>query len=924
MKCYVKFILLWVALLLPLTSFAVQPPSTALTTGEYQLIHVTTSPERDEADDDSVVYSYGFEEGWAGWTHMDLTDVGTMWHISEEHAYNEGSSWWCGNEDIGGYDNHWLQYLETPVLDLRDLENLVLEFKLYYNCEDPDHEDMDPPDPEDWPGYDGWDGCNVWISTNGGDEWEVLTPITPEYDYESLFSFGHEWGMGTGIPGWAGFETEWFDAEFDLSEYTEEEVIIRWAFCSDPAWATGDAPDNNREAIGMLVDEMRILAGDDPIWENDGAEVGDMQVQSMGETVGDYWEIADDEGHESQHSAHCSIEMGMLNALVTPPLEIPEEGFYTYFDFWLICNTIHSNSNPDEDTNLDDYFRMEVSDDDGLTWQDLIWDYGHPDQRPDWYEDWAYYGPDTWYGDQYAEWRRKLNMTQFAGETIKLRWVMMADSVEEGDQGTGLWIDDFRLLTTARRESDVGLEWLHIGYPITMGSVTECQLMVKNYGMLTQNDIRKYWRVDDERQTPIIPFAGELGPDSTDTRNFLLQRLPYSGAATLYVYTALGGDEEPGNDLIETEIVIYPEDMHMLGYDDRRWEFGVNFTNVNNGPAVLFTPVDDEVRGNIDLQAIEVLWDSEEQEGEFTTTMHIYDDNRVQLGQELYSRDITVGPDQLYPNVCRINLSDVGELKNLDDDFWVYFNINGMVEDNNFPKILGRRTDGGDYPNWGEGHYFASNGNNVQEADFEFQMRAFITAADAPEEMDLIAGCAEIDFEMVEVDDVKTLNLTMFGGATTPVTIQDVETDNDLFTVAYEGEFPIVLNIGERAVFQISFAPLEEEVFSAHIILDCDDETPPFVRFRGRSTADVSENYTSQPVEFSLCEAYPNPFNATAVIPFSLPYKATVEIALFDLSGRKVAELVSGDFSAGTHEFILNAEDLAAGMYLYRMESASL
>jgi len=76
-------------------------------------------------------------------------------------------------------------------------------------------------------------------------------------------------------------------------------------------------------------------------------------------------------------------------------------------------------------------------------------------------------------------------------------------------------------------------------------------------------------------------------------------------------------------------------------------------------------------------------------------------------------------------------------------------------------------------------------------------------------------------------------------------------------------------------------------------------------------------------VEFSLGEAYPNPFNATAVIPFSLPYKATVEIALFDLSGRKVAELVSGDFSAGTHEFILNAEDLAAGMYLYRMESAS-
>jgi len=143
MKWYVNLISLWVVLLIPIASFGAPAPAISAFDDNMARIHYSPFPDRDDADEDSIVYEYGFEDGWNDWTTQDLTDVGAMWHISEENAYDEGSSWWCADEELGGYDNHWLQYLNTPVLDLRDHEDLTLNFKLYYHCEDPDS--LEPP-----------------------------------------------------------------------------------------------------------------------------------------------------------------------------------------------------------------------------------------------------------------------------------------------------------------------------------------------------------------------------------------------------------------------------------------------------------------------------------------------------------------------------------------------------------------------------------------------------------------------------------------------------------------------------------------------------------------------------------------------------------------------------------------------------------
>ncbi|MDP8238105.1 MAG: T9SS type A sorting domain-containing protein [Candidatus Hatepunaea meridiana] len=912
MKCYVKIILLWVALVLPISLFSSEPVASvaerSTTLNDVMFEWRVSMPDRDDADDD-VVYEYGFEDGWNEWTHADLSDVPAMWHVSEEHAYEDGSSWWCADEDLNGYDNHWLQYLVTPVLDLRNHEELTLEFMLYYSCEDPEL-----GAPHDTTGYDGWDGCNVWISTDGGDEWEVLTPVSPEYGYESLYSFGEEWGMGFDIPGWAGFNDEWFEAEFDLSDYAEEQVQIRWAFCSDPAWATGDNNDEDREAIGMLVDEMRILAGDQPLWENDGSEVGEMETETMAEVAGDFWEISDDDAHTGDYSAHCPIEENLNDALISPPIEIPEEGWYTYFEFWLLCNTVACN--PDGDRSLNDLFRIYLSNNDGVSWQYVLHDYGHPDQRPNWYEDWALYGPDSWYGTEDAsEWQIKLNMTRFAGETIMLRWHLVTDDIMEGDQGSGLWIDDFTMLTTSRRENDVGLEWMHVGYPITQGQTTDCQIMLGNYGMASQNSIRKYYQIDEERARPIIPWQGEIGPDEIETYNFRPQ-WPYAGEATLSAYTDLPDDENPNNNLISTEVIILPEDMHQLGYDDRRSDVNL-FSAVNTGPAVLFTPDDDGVGENVRLHAVEVQW-SEGQDGEAPVTLRVFDDRRGDIGDELYSEEIMIGPDDLHPNIHRINLTDVEALQNIDDDFWVYFNIEG---NDSLPRFMGRRI-GDDDPNWGEGHFFVSNGVAANPSEFEFLISALVTPAGELPDVELTAGRSEVDFEAVDTNTEKAIGLTVFGGGTSPVTIEGVSIDNEVFTATIEEELPVELGIGEHLYIMLTYLPQEEGEFSGTLSFDCDDDSPPTVDLIGTSLG-VEAGDVDFPVSFSLGDAYPNPFNATAVIPFDLLHSTDVKLALYDLNGRKVVDLVTGNLTVGRHEFTLNANNLAAGVYLYRLQAGS-
>jgi hypothetical protein len=78
----------------------------------------------------------------------------------------------------------------------------------------------------------------------------------------------------------------------------------------------------------------------------------------------------------------------------------------------------------------------------------------------------------------------------------------------------------------------------------------------------------------------------------------------------------------------------------------------------------------------------------------------------------------------------------------------------------------------------------------------------------------------------------------------------------------------------------------------------------------------------SMPRDFILEQNYPNPFNAGTRITFILPEAGHVRLDLFDLSGKKVAKLLDDVCTAGKHDLRVEARDLAAGVYLYKMRFA--
>ncbi|MDE2995964.1 MAG: T9SS type A sorting domain-containing protein [Bacteroidota bacterium] len=76
------------------------------------------------------------------------------------------------------------------------------------------------------------------------------------------------------------------------------------------------------------------------------------------------------------------------------------------------------------------------------------------------------------------------------------------------------------------------------------------------------------------------------------------------------------------------------------------------------------------------------------------------------------------------------------------------------------------------------------------------------------------------------------------------------------------------------------------------------------------------------PVRITLEKAYPNPFNAVTTIPFALPDARDVRITILDILGREVVTTVGGEsLPAGYHTVQFNADGLASGTYLIRMEA---
>jgi hypothetical protein len=78
----------------------------------------------------------------------------------------------------------------------------------------------------------------------------------------------------------------------------------------------------------------------------------------------------------------------------------------------------------------------------------------------------------------------------------------------------------------------------------------------------------------------------------------------------------------------------------------------------------------------------------------------------------------------------------------------------------------------------------------------------------------------------------------------------------------------------------------------------------------------------SVPVTYLTAANYPNPFNPSTAISYSLPVSGTVTLKVFDIVGREVATLVNEVQTAGAYHVTWDASNNPSGIYLYRVTAA--
>ena len=82
---------------------------------------------------------------------------------------------------------------------------------------------------------------------------------------------------------------------------------------------------------------------------------------------------------------------------------------------------------------------------------------------------------------------------------------------------------------------------------------------------------------------------------------------------------------------------------------------------------------------------------------------------------------------------------------------------------------------------------------------------------------------------------------------------------------------------------------------------------------------DIENNST-----FVLEKNYPNPFNPSTTIRYSLPQATNVKLMVYDMIGREITVLVNTKQNAGNHSVVWDAQDLPSGLYVCRLEAGSV
>lgn len=93
--------------------------------------------------------------------------------------------------------------------------------------------------------------------------------------------------------------------------------------------------------------------------------------------------------------------------------------------------------------------------------------------------------------------------------------------------------------------------------------------------------------------------------------------------------------------------------------------------------------------------------------------------------------------------------------------------------------------------------------------------------------------------------------------------------------------------------------------------------------YKFTKTGTSVEKLDAVPTGYELSQNFPNPFNPTTNIKFSIPSSEFVTLKVYNTLGQEVASLINEFKSAGTYQVDFNASNLSSGMYIYTLTSGN-
>ena len=649
-----------------------------------------------------TLYSFDFEDGAQGFQTIDGTDIGTKWHTTDElptimDGFHEGKAWWCGDIGLGfdqgdvlyGYGDWWFQILETPVVDLREASSPALTMKANWTCEE-----SDPASGET--GVD-WDGWNVWISTDGGANFdEFLIPVggyNCVWDTSRAFEFHGIYYPG-GVTLFNDTSFGWVDVEFDLSDFVGQEVVLRVVFISDWCYSTFNLPGGNNcspvvdhpDIYGVLIDDFSI---DDPGLGNLFFDNADDQVNLIPGNIalGDRWELTEANSHSPTHSFHIDADDvyadSDVNFLESPWLKL--DGMFGWITVWTYCDMPDQDGNNDDA--LDDYYFVMISTD-GILWNELTHEYMRfPDFAADTLEGGI---PTNPFWEQLNEdilYNGTLDLAQYAAEdSIKIRFYPSTDGNDDGGNGEGWYIDDVLIEARGAPAHDAGVRRIDVNFPNTANYGTPVDLLLWNFGLEDINAFFFYQVEDttwtyvgaDSFHTLVIPpttaFQGILPAGVQQTFSFDWTPAE-EGVYRVLAYQFLPDDWPPNDSMYSDWVYVSPPNQGIL-MDHHYSIHWIGSWSVGNGPAMRFVPPDDIPTFNLVQAAFQFTT------GTGTVRVHVMAAGTdTTPGPELIDPVELIIPDDALPDLgptrwwgdwYGVDLSGYEELRCMSGVFWTW------------------------------------------------------------------------------------------------------------------------------------------------------------------------------------------------------------------------------------------------------------